>query len=93
MGKVRVDRLHVEPYLRALSPSERRRLRKALQALAGEPRPEGLDIKLLETDPDGVRFYRIRIGPHRIVYSVRGQDVFVHRAFHRQEGYGWLERA
>ncbi len=93
MGQVRVNRPFVEPYLRSLNPKDRRRLRAAIRALADDPRPETFDIKVLENDPDGTRFYRIRIGPHRIVYSAQGTDVFVHRAFHRRDGYGWLERA
>lgn len=93
MGQVRVNRPFVEPYLKSLGPQERRRLRAAIRALADDPRPQRLDIKVLETDPDGTRFYRIKLGPHRIVYSARGADVLVHRAFHRRDGYGWLERA
>ena len=93
MGQVRVNRPFVEPYLRSLNPRERRRMRVAIRALADDPRWEHLDIKVLVSDPDGTRFYRIRLGPHRIVYSVQGTDVSIHRAFHRRDGYGWLERA
>lgn len=92
MGQVRVNRPQVEPYVSSLGPTERRKLRKAIRSLADDPRPTSLDIKVLETDPDGERYYRIRIGVHRIVYSVDGKDVFVYRAFHRRDGYGWLER-
>ena len=93
MGQVRVNRTHVEPYLRSLGPKERRRLRSAIRSLTNDTRPQGLDIKLLDTDPDGSRYYRIRLGQHRIVYSAEGTDVYVHRAFDRRDGYGWLERA
>lgn len=92
MGQVRVNRPQVEPYVSSLAPNERRKIRKATRSLADNPRPNGLDIKVLETDPDGKRYYRLRIGVHRIVYSVVGRDVFVHRAFDRRDGYGWLER-
>jgi mRNA-degrading endonuclease RelE of RelBE toxin-antitoxin system len=93
MGQVRVNRAFVEPYLKSLNPRERRRVRAAIRALADDPRPQHLEIKVLESDPDGTRFYRIRLGPHRIIYSVQGADIFVHRAFDRRDGYGWLERA
>ncbi len=92
MGRVKINWPEVQPYLQSLAPAPRRRIRKAIRLLSDNPRPRGLNIKILETDSSGAKFYRIRIGDHRIVYSVHGAVVYVHRVFHREDGYGWLER-
>lgn len=92
MGQVRVNRPRVGPYVRSLAPSEQRKVRAGIRALSDDPRPGGDAIKVLETDPDGTRHFRIRIGIHRVVCSVEGRAVFVHIAFNLRDGYGWLER-
>ena len=48
------------------------RLRNAVRALAGEPRPQGVR-KIKGTD----KAYRIRVGSYRVVYEVYNDDNLV----------------
>ena len=93
MGRLSVNRAHVEPYLRTLTPPERRRIRAALRILATESERKSLDIQQLRTDTEGPPVFRLRIGNHRVIYSRDGPRIRVHRAFAREDGYGWLERS
>lgn len=51
--------------IKKLSPSVRRAILKRLEALASNPRPDG--VKKLSGSND---FYRIRAGDHRIIYTI-----------------------
>lgn len=75
----------------ALPPPTKRRIREALRRLDADPFDDALDLKLLATRGQH-RFYRCRMQSYRIVHSVTGRDVDVHRVFHRRDGYGWRER-
>jgi len=70
-----------------LPPKERRRLVRALHALAEDPfrSRAGADIKkLVGTDPPK---YRLRVGEWRAVYWVGGDEVRVVEIFRRGRGY------
>ncbi len=84
----------VQPFLRTLAPGPKRAIREVLAALNADShaRPPGVDVKALDLDLDMARHYRIRVGDYRIVFRIEGPDVYVVRAFHRSDGYGWLER-
>ena len=60
------------------------RLRKAIRALAGNPRPPG-SVKMQGED----ELYRIRVGEYRIVYQIQDEVlvVLVVRIGHRREIY------
>ena len=80
-------------FLRTLAPAPRKALRQALQLLAKDPYHEGLDWKVLRTrGADRLLRYRV-LKRYRIVVLLRGDRRIVWRIFHRDEGYGWLERA
>jgi mRNA interferase RelE/StbE len=68
---------------RRLHGSTRDRVREAIDALAGNPRPHGA-VKLAGRDD-----YRIRVGDQRIVYAVDDAErlVIVARIAHRREVY------
>ncbi|MCK4614945.1 MAG: type II toxin-antitoxin system RelE/ParE family toxin [Thermoplasmata archaeon] len=76
----------VEKYLDSLSSSERERCYKGLKRLARDPckARSGCDIKKM-TDRDP--FYRLRVGGHRFLYVVRGNEVLVEEGFKRGKGY------
>jgi len=57
---------------RKLGKQPQRRLAKAIDALAEEPRPAG--VKKLETTED---LYRIRVGDYRVVYQLQDQALLV----------------
>lgn len=81
----------VHAQMRALPPGPRRALRdalRALQAFDGD-RPPGLDVRRLQ-HPNP--YFRVRVGEDRIVFTRQGQAQRVVKVFHRDEGYGWLER-
>jgi mRNA interferase RelE/StbE len=68
---------------RRLQGPLRERVRAAIDALAIDPRPRGVD-KLAGRDD-----YRIRVGDHRVVYAVDDDErvVIVARIAHRREVY------
>ena len=85
----------MESYTISLASSAERDLRRinhqfvprvtaAIDALAEEPRPNG-SRKLAGS----LHTYRIRVGEHRIIYSVedRPHEVVVHRIRHRKDAY------
>ena len=81
----------VQDFVRTLAPGPKKRLKTALAAIREDPRPEGHDVKVLRKDGPH-RYFRLRVGDYRIVYSPRGETTYVWRIMHRSEGYEWLER-
>lgn len=81
----------VQDFVRTLAPAVKKEVRSALAALAEDPRPVGQDVKVLRKDGPH-RYFRLRVGEYRIVYSPRGATTFVWRILHRSEGYAWLDR-
>ncbi len=76
----------VEKYLDSLSDTERRRCFGKLKQLAEDPFTprSGCDIKrMIGKAP----FYRLRVGNHRFLYILEGQEVLVEEAFRRGKGY------
>lgn len=79
--------------LLALGRSRASRIRDKLEALTEDPfrgRP-GVDVKKLKAVPGG-GLYRLRVGPHRVVYAVITDDrsIFVLVVAERESGYGRL---
>ena len=62
----------------------RRRIAKAIDALARDPRPTGC-TKLIGSDDA----YRVRVGDYRIVYQIAGRVLIVYiiRVAHRKDVY------
>lgn len=87
--KLRLDP-SVPACLATLAPRPKKAIRRALEALATDPRPNGYDVKVLDTTT--LRCLRLRLGPYRIAYRLDGQTVQVLKVFHRSEGYAWVER-
>lgn len=58
--------------MKKLSPSVRSRVDRAIQNLAGEPRPPGC-LKL----HDRRNAWRIRVGDYRIIYEIHDEVLFV----------------
>ena len=67
-------RLHrsAEKFLASLTPETRSRARKAIDALATEPRPRGC-LKLKGSDVS----WRIRIGKFRVIYDVLENELLI----------------
>jgi mRNA-degrading endonuclease RelE of RelBE toxin-antitoxin system len=78
-------------YLATLAPAVRRDLRKALRILATDARSDKLDLRQLRVTATG-RYFRVRVGRYRIVYTPRAGSTYVARIMHRSEGYAWLEK-
>ncbi|MFN0196557.1 MAG: type II toxin-antitoxin system RelE family toxin [Planctomycetaceae bacterium] len=70
--------------LRAFPESMQRRIATAAEALGSNPRPRG-SLKLKGED----RFWRIRVGNHRIIYTIQDDilTVLVVRVAHRRDAY------
>lgn len=70
--------------LERLPPKDQRRLRRRIDALAEEPRPDGCR-KLAGGDAE----WRIRVGDYRVIYRVQDAEliVLVIRVAHRREVY------
>lgn len=77
--------------LRDLPPAPKRRIRKALDLLAKDPRHPSLDVRNLDVT-GSPPVLRLRVGEYRVAYVVMGRATRVVRIFHRRDGYGWLER-
>ena len=73
-----------EKELRKISLPELRRVVKAIQALAHDPRPP--DVRMLK-GPD--RYWRIRQGNYRIVYEIDDatKQVVIIKVGHRRDVY------
>lgn len=71
--------------LRGLEKATLRRVDSAIQALADNPRPDGV-VKL----KGGTDEYRIRVGAYRILYLIEDDAVLVTvvRVGHRRDVYG-----
>ena len=76
-------------YLSTLSPAAKQGIRQALRLMRDDIRHPGLDVKQLRKN-SALLYYRIRIGDYRIIFSPRGQRVFVWRIMHRSEWHAWL---
>ena len=76
----------VEKYLDLLSEGERKRCYKSLKKLAEEPYKarSGCDIKKISGKKT---YYRLRVGNHRFLYIVKGDEVLVEESFKRGGGY------
>ena len=74
---------------RALERSLQVRLRRRIDSLAENPRPQG--IKKLEGEED---LYRLRVGDYRIIYQIQEKRliVLVVGVGHRAEVYRGLQR-
>lgn len=81
----------VQDFVRTLAPEPKKRIRAALQAVSKDPRAAGLDIRVLRTDGPS-RYFRLRVGDYRVIFSPRGRHTHVWRIVHRSEGYEWLDR-
>jgi hypothetical protein len=68
-------------------------MRAALTELGRDAsgRSAGLDVKRLQVGGDPPA-YRLRIGNWRAAFLLRPDRIEVVRIFHRDEGYGWLDR-
>ena len=73
--------------LKKIPNPDRRRIAKAIDALARTPRPEGC-TKLAGIDG----YYRVRIGHYRVVYEIadRVLTVYIIRVAHRKDVYRLL---
>jgi mRNA interferase RelE/StbE len=69
---------------RKIHPSERRRLKDAVEGLATNPRPPGF-IQLA----GGAGECRIRVGQYRIIYDIKDDElvILILRIGHRREVY------
>ena len=71
--------------IRRLERDVLRRIKQKTQALADNPRPDGV-VKL----QGGEKTYRVRVGDYRILYELEDEAflVLVVRVAHRREVYG-----
>lgn len=95
MGRrTRLHPVNAAAVLRSVPPETSRRFREAFRRLADDPTgiSVGLDVKVLETDENMPRMFRVRLGDWRAAFTLEADAVIVLRVFHRSEGYGWLER-
>ena len=69
---------------RGLPQDVQRRLRPKIDALAGNPRPPGIETLTGEKD-----LHRVRVGDYRIVYQIRDEVLLVVlvRIRHRRDVY------
>jgi mRNA interferase RelE/StbE len=66
-----------------LSERDARRIMDRVLVLAGDPRPRGC------TKLESCGSYRIRVGDHRVIYTVHDEvlTVFIIRVAHRRDAY------
>ncbi len=83
MYSIRVKRSAAKQ-LEKLPPKAAERIVKAIDALAEDPRPDGVK-KLQGTDDH----YRIRIADYRVIYSIEDQHLIVEvvKVAHRKDVY------
>lgn len=69
---------------RKIHPSDRLRIKEAIEALARDPRPQG-HVQLT----GGAGECRIRVGQYRVVYDIEDREllILVLRVGHRREIY------
>lgn len=79
-----IIKLSAEKEMDRLPARVRQRIVAALEGLREEPRPSGC-AKLHGTDD----FWRIRVGPYRVVYAIQEEAlmVLVVRVAHRKDAY------
>ena len=71
-------------YLHTLQPDRRRLIVGKIRNLTENPRPTG--AALVKGGKDE-RVFRIRSGAYRILYALRGAEIFVVRIGHRKDVY------
>ncbi len=81
----------VQEFVRTLAPQPKQDIRAVLRKLREDPRHPEVDVRVLRKDGP-TRFFRARVRKYRIIYTVRGGDVYVWRILHRSEGYDWFDR-
>jgi mRNA interferase RelE/StbE len=83
MYSIRIKRSAAKQ-LEKLPPKAAERIVKAIDALAEDPRPDGVK-KLQGTDDH----YRIRIADYRVIYSIEDQHLIVEvvKVAHRKDVY------
>ncbi len=82
MGRYRLlFKKSVAKDLRAIPKKDVQRILEGIKALAEDPRPRGCE-KLADQQR-----YRIRQGPHRIVYKIQDDVLVVIKVQHRSEVY------
>ena len=76
----------VEKYLDHLYDGEVKRCFQSLKKLAEDPYKarSGCDIKKISGRKI---YYRLRVGDHRFLYVVKGNEILVEEAFKRGRGY------
>lgn len=89
--RVELARSAARAFERALRP-ERRRLERAIDALARDPRPPGKLVKAIQGTKDA--FLRMRAGDYRIMYEVddRNRMVLILGIIHRKDLEEWLRQ-
>ena len=76
----------VVEYLNALSHGEKKRCYRSLKKLGDDPHTarSGCDImKMTARRP----YFRLRVGDHRFLYVIDGNEVLVEEGFRRGKGY------
>lgn len=84
---VRFER-RAEKELKRLDTRDRKRVFRAIEALADEPRPKG--VKKLKGETTDI--WRVRVGSYRVLYTIKEDHlvVFVVRIGHRKDVYQGL---
>jgi mRNA interferase RelE/StbE len=75
-------------YLESLQPKMRRQVKRKIEALAGNPHPPG-SKKLQGFGTEEAPIFRIRSGPHRVLYSVSDnpETIIILDIGHRKDVY------
>jgi mRNA interferase RelE/StbE len=89
--RVEFARSAARAFERAPRP-ERRRLERAIDALARNPRPPGKLVKAIRGTKD--EFLRLRVGNYRVMYEVIDADgvVLILGIIHRKDLEAWLRQ-
>jgi len=89
--RVELARSAARAFERARRP-ERRRLERAIDALARNPRQPGKLVKAIQGTKD--QFLRMRVGDYRIMYEVVDADrvVLILGIVHRRDLEEWLRQ-
>ena len=89
--RVELSRSAARAFERSPRP-ERRRLERAIDALARNPRPPGKLVKAIQGSKD--KFLRMRVGNYRIMYEVADADhvVLILGIIHRKDLEEWLRQ-
>jgi mRNA interferase RelE/StbE len=89
--RVELSRSAARAFERSPRP-ERRRLERAIDTLARNPRPPGMLVKAIQGSKDN--FLRMRVGNYRIMYEVADADrvVLILAIVHRKDLEQWLRQ-